>query len=67
MDETGYVRVGDFGIAEFSKQALPTVRQRYMGTPNYIAPEVLAKREHEYSIDYYALGRVAAKCLLGHL
>ena len=60
-----YLRIGDFGISENSKQVKPSTKQGSAGTPPYRAPEVTLKREHEYSIDYYAVGILACRCLLG--
>lgn len=34
------------------------------GSPKYRAPEVLLKKTHEPSIDYYALGEIAYICLM---
>jgi len=29
------------------------------GTPGYMAPEVMVRRPHSYTADYYALGVIA--------
>ena len=62
FDDKGFVRIADFGISE---PIMPSdSEQQYIGTPGYRAPEVMLHRPHEASIDYYALGLMAYKCML---
>lgn len=65
LDETGYLRIGDFGISENSLSIKPDGKQGFCGTHPYKAPEVIMKMQHEYSVDYYALGILTCRCLLG--
>lgn len=30
-----------------------------------MAPEILARRNHSYSVDYYALGIIVYECIMG--
>jgi len=50
------VKVGDFGLA--AKMDLDGEKRRTIcGTPNYIAPEVLDKKQgHSFEVDVWALG-----------
>lgn len=62
LDETGYLHLTDFGIA---KHWRPENHQDTSGTPSYMAPEVLCRRNHSYSVDFYALGVIMYECIVG--
>lgn len=59
------IKVGDFGLAaklvdEFEK------RRTVCGTPNYIAPEILAGKEgHSFEVDIWSTGVVLYTFLVG--
>jgi polo-like kinase 1 len=59
------LKLGDFGLAaklEFEGQRRKTV----CGTPNYIAPEILEKKNgHSYEVDVWSLGVVTYTLLYG--
>lgn len=49
------VKLGDFGLA--TRVGTDGERKRTLcGTPNYIAPEVLAKKGHSYEVDIWSIG-----------
>lgn len=55
MNDDLEVKIGDFGLAtriDFDGERKKTL----CGTPNYIAPEVLAKRGHSFEVDVWSLG-----------
>ena len=53
IDDKGYVRITDFGIAKlFSRDN----SSETSGTPGYMAPEVMCAQNHTYVVDYFALG-----------
>lgn len=62
IDEQGYLRLTDFGIArsQKDKQGLDT-----SGTPGYMAPEVICKQVHSYPVDFYAVGIIAYELMMG--
>jgi serine/threonine protein kinase len=62
LDEQGYLRVTDFGIARYYKKENA---KETSGTPSYMAPEVLCKQNHTQAVDYYALGVIAFECMMG--
>jgi serine/threonine protein kinase len=35
------------------------------GTPGYMAPEVMCRKDHSFSVDYFALGVIAYEFMLG--
>ena len=49
------LKLGDFGLAttiEFNGERKKTL----CGTPNYIAPKVLAKKGHSFEVDVWSIG-----------
>ena len=49
------IKIGDLGLAtrvDYEGERKKTL----CGTPNYIAPEVLAKKGHSYEVDIWSLG-----------
>ena len=65
LDDKGYVRLTDFGIA---KVYSATKRSNFIetsGTPGYMAPEVMNKQHHSMCVDYFALGVIGYEFMLG--
>lgn len=62
IDGNGYLCVTDFGIARLwsAENAKDT-----SGTPGYMAPEVLCRQNHGYSVDYFALGVIVYEIMMG--
>ena len=58
----GYLRITDFGIA---KEVRPDNSADTSGTPGYMAPEVMARQNHCFAVDYYALGVIAYELMIG--
>lgn len=58
--------VSDFGLARFTGAATITKSGALLGTPAYLAPEViLGQAGHTTSSDVYALGVILFECLTG--
>ncbi len=63
---TGFsVKVGDLGLARTPETLGSPMTRGFGGTPNYIAPEVLAGKEFRSSADVYSLGVTACELLTG--
>jgi len=62
IDETGYLRITDFGIARVWR---PENAQDTSGTPGYMAPEVMCRVNHTTCVDYFAVGVMAYECMFG--
>ncbi|KAG6926438.1 polo like kinase 5 [Chelydra serpentina] len=58
------VKIGDLGLATRDEQA-GRRRGVVCGTPNYLAPEVIAKKGHSFQSDIWALGCVMYTALTG--
>ena len=64
LDDKGYVRITDFGIAKFYQ------KENHMetsGTPGYMSPEVMCGQNHTIAVDYFALGIFTFECMMGHV
>ena len=62
LDENGYIRITDFGIASFSNKNNSRI---FSGTPVYMSPEVLSRKQHGIAVDYYALGVILYEFIIG--
>lgn len=63
LDKDMNVKIGDFGLAALfmsDKDMKACRRTTLCGTPNYIAPEILAKggnnKGHDHAVDIWSLG-----------
>ena len=63
FDNNGYLRITDFGIA---KHYVFNNKKDTSGTIGYLAPEVLCNVNHNFSIDYYAVGIITYELMYGH-
>ena len=62
LDENGYVRLTDFGIA---KENLPDNKSETSGTPGYMSPEVMKALNHSFPVDFFALGVIGYEFMKG--
>lgn len=62
LDEKGYLRITDFGIAKVYKRENANETS---GTPGYMSPEVLLGKNHGCVVDYFALGVITYEFMLG--
>jgi cGMP-dependent protein kinase len=53
MNADGYLKVTDFG---FAKKVVNTKTWTLCGTPDYLAPEIVASKGHHKGVDYWTLG-----------
>ena len=56
-------KVADFGFARFVSAA--TMAETVLGTPLFMAPEVLSRRPYSYKVDMWSLGVIAYELLVG--
>uniref|UniRef100_A0A3P8PV07 G protein-coupled receptor kinase n=1 Tax=Astatotilapia calliptera TaxID=8154 RepID=A0A3P8PV07_ASTCA len=55
LDDAGHVRLSDLGLAVELPPGKDTT-SGYAGTPGFMAPELLQKKQYDYSVDYFTLG-----------
>ena len=62
LDEKGYVRITDFGIA---KENMLDNSSETSGTPGYMSPEVMNGKNHSFQVDFFAIGVIGYEFLIG--
>lgn len=62
LDARGYCKITDMGLAKVSRELTFTL----VGTPDYMAPEVLRHVGHDHSVDWWMLGVLLFELLAGH-
>lgn len=51
VDERGYIRLADFGLAKLAEMS-----NSFCGTPEYLSPEMVVGSGHDHTVDWWALG-----------
>ena len=62
LDDKGYIRLTDFGIA---KKNMKDNSSETSGTPGYMSPEVINSKNHSFPADYFALGVIGYEFMKG--
>jgi serine/threonine protein kinase len=65
LDADGHVKLGDFGLAKAGIQHPYEGATSMCGTPEYMAPEVLAQLGHGFCVDYWGLGMIVYEMMTG--
>ncbi|ODV58146.1 cAMP-dependent protein kinase [Ascoidea rubescens DSM 1968] len=61
LDKNGHIKLTDFGFAK----EVPDVTYTLCGTPDYIAPEVVATKAYNKSVDWWSFGILIFEMLAG--
>jgi cGMP-dependent protein kinase len=61
VDEEGFTKLVDFGVSKIVDGRTYTV----VGTPHYMAPEVITRKGYSYAADYWSLGVMLYEFLCG--
>uniref|UniRef100_A0A8C5ECD9 Protein kinase domain-containing protein n=1 Tax=Gouania willdenowi TaxID=441366 RepID=A0A8C5ECD9_GOUWI len=64
LDGNGYVKMADFGFAK--KIGLGRKTWTFCGTPEYVAPEVILNKGHDFGADCWSLGILIFELLTGN-
>ena len=65
LDAEGRAALSDFGLARAADSTRLTAEGQILGTPHYLAPELIEGLEATEASDIYALGCVLYECLAG--
>jgi len=65
LDAEGHVKLGDFGLAKAGISHPLEGAMSMCGTPEYMAPEVLAQQGHGFCVDYWGLGMIVYEMMTG--
>ncbi|XP_024908943.1 cGMP-dependent protein kinase 2 isoform X2 [Cynoglossus semilaevis] len=63
LDTDGYIKVVDFGFAKKIRCGQKT--WTFCGTPEYVAPEIILNKGHNFSVDFWSLGILVFELLTG--
>ena len=63
VDEEGYMKLIDFGTAKIVQGRTYTI----VGTPHYMAPEVIIGKGYGMSADYWSMGAILFECICGRV
>ncbi|XP_066927301.1 cGMP-dependent protein kinase 1-like [Clytia hemisphaerica] len=63
LDEKGYCKLVDFGFAK--KIGFGRKTWTFCGTPEYVAPEIILNKGHDFAADYWSLGILMYELLTG--
>uniref|UniRef100_A0AAY4DZD7 cGMP-dependent protein kinase n=1 Tax=Denticeps clupeoides TaxID=299321 RepID=A0AAY4DZD7_9TELE len=63
LDAEGYIKLVDFGFAKKMKCGQKT--WTFCGTPEYVAPEIILNKGHNFSVDFWSLGILVFELLTG--
>merc|ERR1712137_1134922 len=66
LDSQGYLKLVDFGIAKKLQEGKPQTFT-VIGTPHYMAPEILTGRGYSLEVDIWSLGVMQYEFVCGYL
>lgn len=64
LDEQGHIKLTDFGLSKDLKNDKATTT--FVGTNEYLAPEIILNQEYSFLIDWWALGIIFYEMLMGY-
>lgn len=63
LDENGNAALADFGISKVLEKDQKT--RTFIGTPEYVAPEIIRQKGHGKAVDIWAFGTILYEMVYG--
>jgi len=63
LDRNGYIKLTDFGFAK--QLGVEGKAWTFCGTPEYVAPEIITNKSHDYRADIWSIGILVFELLTG--
>ena len=64
INEDGYITLIDFGLSKMIEHS-DELTFSFVGTPDYMAPEIINERGHQFAADWWALGILTYEMITG--
>jgi serum/glucocorticoid-regulated kinase 2 len=61
----GHIKLSDFGLAKQIYGQNPAAEKTFCGSPAYLSPEMLLKKESSKPLDVYGIGTILYELLIG--
>ena len=61
----GYVQLADFGLAKINMFEDGSMPNSFVGTPEYISPEMIVGSGHDHTLDWWAFGILVYEMIVG--
>lgn len=58
IDDNWKIKIGDFGLSRFFNRDNPEENRGRIGTPHWMAPEILKGEKYEHSADIFSFGMI---------
>lgn len=65
LDDKFYPRINDFGLSRIAEQLGTYLMNTNLGTPIYMAPEIIQGEEYNYKVDVYSFSIIAYELISG--
>lgn len=64
IDIDGHVKLSDFGLAK-QVPSLQSLNETFCGSAEYLSPEMLNSKPHDFTVDFYTLGCLIYEMVTG--